>query len=78
MINQCSQQLLAIPGVPLAAAKAVVRAGLRVQIQGLQLVVRAIDDLEGLGVWVAAFTLAGVPLEEWAADLPAYLRWCRA
>uniref|UniRef100_A0A383W240 Uncharacterized protein n=1 Tax=Tetradesmus obliquus TaxID=3088 RepID=A0A383W240_TETOB len=74
-INQCGQQLLDIPGVPLAAAEAVVRAGLRVQITGLQLVVRAIDDSEGLGVWVAAFTLAGVPLEEWAAaDLPAYLR----
>ncbi|WIA15590.1 hypothetical protein OEZ85_002217 [Tetradesmus obliquus] len=36
VINQHSKQLLAIPGVPLAAAVALVRAGLRVQITGQQ------------------------------------------
>uniref|UniRef100_A0A383VVR9 Uncharacterized protein n=1 Tax=Tetradesmus obliquus TaxID=3088 RepID=A0A383VVR9_TETOB len=73
VINQCSQQLLAIPGVPLAAAKALVAAGLRVQVTGQQLVERAYLCFEGLGVWVEAFSAAGVPLAEWAAELPAEL-----
>ncbi|WIA15684.1 hypothetical protein OEZ85_002309 [Tetradesmus obliquus] len=74
MINQCSQQLLAIPGVPLAAAEALVQAGLRVQITGQQLVASAYECFEGLGVWVEAFSAAGVPLAHWAAELPAELR----
>uniref|UniRef100_A0A383VTJ7 Uncharacterized protein n=1 Tax=Tetradesmus obliquus TaxID=3088 RepID=A0A383VTJ7_TETOB len=74
MINQCSQQLLAIPGVPLAAAEALVRAGLRLQITAQQLVARAHEGFYGFAVWVEAFTAAAVPLEEWAADLPAELR----
>ncbi|WIA15685.1 hypothetical protein OEZ85_002310 [Tetradesmus obliquus] len=74
MVNQCSQQLLAIPGVPLAAAEALVGAGLRVQVTGQQLVAAAYKCFDWLGVWVQAFSAAGVPLEEWAADLPAELR----
>jgi hypothetical protein len=35
-VNQCAQQLLAIPCVPLAAAQALVAAGLRMQITGQQ------------------------------------------
>uniref|UniRef100_A0A383VTW8 Uncharacterized protein n=1 Tax=Tetradesmus obliquus TaxID=3088 RepID=A0A383VTW8_TETOB len=64
MINQCGQQLLAIPGVPLAAAEALVRAGLRVQITAQQLVDRAYACFEGFEVWVEAFSAAGVPPEE--------------
>uniref|UniRef100_A0A383W0J9 Uncharacterized protein n=1 Tax=Tetradesmus obliquus TaxID=3088 RepID=A0A383W0J9_TETOB len=45
-INQCSQQLLAIPAVPLAAAEALVRAGLRVQITGQQLVASAYEGFQ--------------------------------
>uniref|UniRef100_A0A383W0H1 Uncharacterized protein n=1 Tax=Tetradesmus obliquus TaxID=3088 RepID=A0A383W0H1_TETOB len=74
MINQCSQQLLAIPGVPLAAAEALVGAGLQVQVTGQQLVAAAYKCFDWLGVWVQAVSAAGVPLEEWAADLPAELR----
>jgi hypothetical protein len=74
MINQCSQQLLAIPCVPLAAAEALVRAGLRVRITAQQLVARAYECCEGLEVWVAAFSKAGVPLQEWAAVLPTELQ----
>ncbi|WIA22306.1 hypothetical protein OEZ85_004622 [Tetradesmus obliquus] len=74
MINKCSQQLLAILGVPLAAAKALVRAGLRVQITSQQLVARAYKGFEGLGVWLEAFSAAGVPLVAWTAELPAELR----
>jgi hypothetical protein len=69
-VNQCGQQLLAIPCVPLAAAQALVAAGLRVQLTGQQLVQAANSCLEGLEVWVAAFDSAGVPQQEWAADLP--------
>uniref|UniRef100_A0A383WC66 Fanconi Anaemia group E protein C-terminal domain-containing protein n=1 Tax=Tetradesmus obliquus TaxID=3088 RepID=A0A383WC66_TETOB len=74
MVNHCSQQLLAIPGVPLAAAYALVWAGLHVQITGQQLLVRAFEGFEGLDVWVQALSNARVPLEGWAADLPAELR----
>lgn len=74
MINKCSQQLLAILCVPLAAAKALVRAGLRVQITSQQLVARAYKGFEGLGVWLEAFSAAGVPLVAWTAELPAELR----
>jgi hypothetical protein len=74
MINQCSQQLLAIPRVPLAAAEALVRAGLRVQITPQQLVVRAYECFEGFEVWVAAFDAVEVPLQQWATDLPVELR----
>ncbi|WIA15686.1 hypothetical protein OEZ85_002311 [Tetradesmus obliquus] len=75
-INQCSQQLLAIPGVPYAAAEALVRAGLRVQITGQQLVARAYEGFQRFEVWVEAFSAVWprVPLEEWAADLLAELR----
>uniref|UniRef100_A0A383VX03 Uncharacterized protein n=1 Tax=Tetradesmus obliquus TaxID=3088 RepID=A0A383VX03_TETOB len=74
MINQCSQQLLAIPGVPLAAAKALVQRGLRVQITAQELVAAAYACSDSFRVWVEAFSAAAVPLEEWAADLPAELR----
>ncbi|WIA35930.1 hypothetical protein OEZ86_004309 [Tetradesmus obliquus] len=74
VVNQRSQQLLAIPGVPLAAAVAAVRAGLRVQITGQQVLERAYNCFDGFGVWAAAFDAAEVPLEEWAADVPAELR----
>jgi hypothetical protein len=73
-INQCSQQLLAIPRVPFAAAEALVRAGLRVQITAQQLVACAYECFEGFEVWVVAFCIAGVPLQEWAADLPEEMR----
>jgi hypothetical protein len=69
-VNQCARQLLAIPCVPLAAAQALVAAGLRMQITGQQLVPAAYSCVEGLEVWVAAFDSAGVPQQEWAADLP--------
>jgi hypothetical protein len=69
-VSQCAQQLLAIPCVPLAAAQALVAAGLRMQITGQQLVQAAYSCVEGLEVWVAAFDSAGVPHQEWAADLP--------
>jgi hypothetical protein len=69
-VNQCGHQLLAIPCVPPAAAKALVAAGLRMQITGRQLVQAAYSCVEGLEVWVAAFDSAGVPHQEWAADLP--------
>jgi hypothetical protein len=69
-VNQCKQQLLAIRCVPLAAAQALVAAGLRMQITGQQLVQAAYSCVEGLEVWVAAFDSAGVPQQEWAADLP--------
>jgi hypothetical protein len=74
MINQCSQQPLAIPCVPLAAAVALVRAGLRVQITAQQLVAAAYECFEGSEVWVAAFVHVWVPLQEWAADLPIELQ----
>jgi hypothetical protein len=70
MVNQCAQQLPAIPCVPLAAAHALVAAGLRMQITGQQLAQAAYSCVEGLEVWVAAFDSAGVPQQEWAADLP--------
>jgi hypothetical protein len=69
-VNQCRQQLLAIRCVPLAAAQALVAAGLRMQITGQQLVQAAHSCVEGLEVWVEAFDSAGVPQQEWAADLP--------
>jgi hypothetical protein len=69
-VNQCVQQLLAIPCVPLAAAQALVAAGLRMQITGQQLVQAAYSCVEGLEVWVAAFVSARVPQQEWAAALP--------
>jgi hypothetical protein len=69
-INQAAQQLLAIRCVPLPAAEALVAAGLRMQITGQQLVDAAYSCVEGLEVWVAAFDSAGVPQQEWAADLP--------
>jgi hypothetical protein len=69
-LNQCGQQLLVVHCVPLAAAKALVAAGLRMQITGQQLVQAAYSCVEGLEVWVAAFDSAGVPQQEWAADLP--------
>ncbi|WIA35786.1 hypothetical protein OEZ86_004175 [Tetradesmus obliquus] len=74
MINQCSQQLLAIPGVPYAAAEALVAAGLRAQITAQQLLARAYEHYEWVGVWADAFAAAGVPLQEWAAGIPADLR----
>jgi hypothetical protein len=55
MVNQCGQQLLAIPCVPLAAAKALVAAGLRMQITGQQLVQAAYSCVEGLEVWGGSF-----------------------
>jgi hypothetical protein len=70
-VNQCAQQLLAIRCVPLAAAQALVAAGLRMQITGQQLVQAAYSCVEGLKVWVAAFDSAGLPQQEWAADLPS-------
>jgi hypothetical protein len=70
MVNQCRQQLLAIPNMPLAAAQALVAAGLRMQITGQQLVQAAYSCVQGLEVWVAAFDSAWVPQQEWAADLP--------
>jgi hypothetical protein len=73
-INKCRQQLLAIPCVPLAAAKALIAAGLRMQITGQQLVEAAYSCMEGLEVWVAAFASAGVPRQEWAADLAPGMR----
>jgi hypothetical protein len=73
-VNQCRQQLLAIPCVPLAAAKALVAAGLRMQITGQQLTEAAYSCVEGLEVWVAAFDSAGVPQQEWAADLSLGMR----
>ncbi|WIA15655.1 hypothetical protein OEZ85_002281 [Tetradesmus obliquus] len=74
MINQCSQQLLAIPGVPYAAAEALVAAGLRAQITAQQLLALAYEHYEWVGVWADAFAAAGVPLQEWAAGIPADLR----
>jgi hypothetical protein len=73
-VNQCAQQLLAIPSVPRAAAQALVAAGLRMQITGQHLVQAAYSCVEGLEVWVAAFDSAGVPQQEWAADLPLGMR----
>jgi hypothetical protein len=72
MVNQCAEQLLGIPCVPLAAAQALVVAGLRVQITGQQLVQAAYSCVEGLEV--AAFDSLGVPQQEWAADLPLGMR----
>jgi hypothetical protein len=73
-VNQCKQQLLAIPCVPLAAAEALVVAGVRVQITGQQLVDAAYSCVERLEVWVAAFDSARVPQQDWAADLPQGMR----
>jgi hypothetical protein len=73
-VNQCAQQLLAIRCAPLAAAQALVAAGLRMQITRQQLVQAAYSCVEGLEVWVAAFDSAGVPQREWAADLPLGMR----
>jgi hypothetical protein len=69
-VNRCAQQLLAIRCVPFAAARALVEAGLRMQITWQQLVQAAYSCVEGLEVWVAAFDSAGVPQQEWAADMP--------
>jgi hypothetical protein len=74
MVNKCAQQLLAICCVPLAAAEALVAAGLRMQITGQQLVEAAYSCVAGLDVWVAAFDSAGVPRQEWAANLPLGMR----
>jgi hypothetical protein len=73
-VNQCTQQLLAIRGVPHAAAWALVAAGLRMQITGQQLLQAAYSCVDGLEVWVEAFDSAGVPQQEWAADLPPGMR----
>jgi hypothetical protein len=70
IINQAAQQLLAIRCVPLAAAEALVAAGLRMQITGQQLVDAAYSCVEGFEVWVAAFDSTWVLQQEWAADLP--------
>ncbi|WIA08620.1 hypothetical protein OEZ85_008049 [Tetradesmus obliquus] len=54
--------------------EALVRAGLWLRITAQQLVARTHEGFYGFAVWVEAFTAAAVPLEEWAADLPAELR----
>jgi hypothetical protein len=68
-INAVSMQLLAIPCVPLAAAEALVRAGLRTQLTSDQLVTAAVAGAASCHVWLAAYVSIGVPRDKWAAAL---------
>uniref|UniRef100_A0A383VLE0 Uncharacterized protein n=1 Tax=Tetradesmus obliquus TaxID=3088 RepID=A0A383VLE0_TETOB len=74
MLKKCSQQLLQIPGVPLAAAETLVAAGIRGQVTLQRLAAGAYNGYDGPVAWALAFADAGVPLQEWAAGLPAELR----
>uniref|UniRef100_A0A383W0I1 Uncharacterized protein n=1 Tax=Tetradesmus obliquus TaxID=3088 RepID=A0A383W0I1_TETOB len=72
-VNLVSDQLLLLPRVPLAAAEALVRSGLRMQITPQQLAAAAAAGAEGCGVWLGAHHNMLVPRQIWGAALPMHV-----